>query len=114
MGKVYGYIWEEELPKGKGNVYFIRDGMGNVKIGVAKDPLKRKKMLQTANPNKLEIFYIMNVPKYWDARVIENELHDMFSDCRKNGEWFEESPILDWLRNGDLLIGGFEFQNANW
>ena len=113
MGKVYAYFWEiEESPCG--NVYFIRDGMGNIKIGVAKNPLQRKKDLQTANPNELEIFFIMKVPNMWIAKKIEYELHGLFADIRKKGEWFEESPILDWLRNGELLVGGYKFQNADW
>lgn len=116
MGKIYGYVWvkEDDLPKNKGNVYFIRDGMGNIKIGIAKDVLKRRLELQTANPNELEIFYIMQVPKMWDAQVIERELHECFSDYRKKGEWFVEEPVIEWLRHGEVHAGGYKFENADW
>lgn len=113
---VYGYAWEREddiLTK-KGNVYFIRDGMGNIKIGIAKDPFSRIKELQTANPNELEIYYIMQVPKMWDAQVIEKELHEYFSNYRKKGEWFIEEPVIDWLRSSEIMVGGYRFENSTW
>lgn len=117
MSKIYGYAWEieeETSCKKGGNVYFIRDGMGNIKIGIAKDVLRRKKELQTSNPNELEIFYVMHVPKMWDAQEIERDLHESFSEYRKKGEWFIENPIIEWLRNGEIVAGGFRFQNADW
>ena len=110
---IYGYCSVHE-DENKGKIYFIRDGLGNIKIGIAKDPSRRKKELQTANPNELEIFFIMSVPKMWDAQVIEKELHERFSDCRKIGEWFAEDPVIDWLRNGEIVVGGYKFENIDW
>jgi hypothetical protein len=31
---VYGYCWEESDKSKRGSVYFIRDGIGNIKIGI--------------------------------------------------------------------------------
>ena len=37
-------------------IYFIRDGLGHIKIGVASNIKKRIRSLQTANPMQLEYF----------------------------------------------------------
>jgi hypothetical protein len=110
---VYAYV-SGESEEQKGNVYFIRDGLGNIKIGIARDVGQRKKELQTANPNDLEVFYVMRVPDMWSARVIEMELHERFANRRKKGEWFEEAEIIDWLRVGKVTAGNYRFRNADW
>jgi predicted GIY-YIG superfamily endonuclease len=111
---VYGYCWGESDKSKRGSVYFIRDGIGNIKIGVAKDVDKRKAGLQTANPNELEIFYIMSVPNMEYAVSIEKALHDMFNKERVRGEWFKEKNILGFLREPEIKIGGFRFEGATW
>lgn len=97
-----------------GNVYFIRDGLGSLKIGFAKDVIKRKKMLQTANPNELEVFAVWHVPNMYHAYEIESYLHSMFCKHRKRGEWFEESAVIEYLRHGDLEVPGYRFENITW
>lgn len=58
---------------------------GIYKIGIAKNPEKRIKQLQTGNAEKLvlkhkyETEYFRQIEKYW---------HSMYSIDKKEGEWF--------------------------
>lgn len=109
--KIFGYAYGKQIGS---NVYFIRDGTGYIKIGVADDVAKRLSSLQTANHHELEVFMILHVGSKDDARKIEKELHEKFNGERIKGEWFSECKILDFLRNGDLSIAGWKFGNASW
>lgn len=64
-------------------VYLMFDkNTGYYKIGRSKNPLARERTLQSEKPT-IEILHT------FDARVInEKELHNMFSDKRIRGEWF--------------------------
>ena len=93
-----------------GNVYFIRDGRGNIKIGVSQDVDERLHQLQTANPNKLEVVMCLHVPRLDHAYAIETELHKRFGSHRKNGEWFDEQPIRRWIDDGNIQVLGYEFK----
>lgn len=92
-----------------GNVYFIRDGCGNIKIGVAQDVLRRMKELQTSNPNKLEIVSCLHLPRLDHAYMVETELHKKFSNVRKQGEWFDENEVKSWLDGEDLQVLCYKF-----
>lgn len=74
-------------------VYFIGEDLrldGIVKIGIANDPRERLKTLQTAHPNRLQLFAIE-----YGGRGREVTLHQRWSKQRMNGEWFRISaPIL--------------------
>jgi hypothetical protein len=62
--------------------YFILSRATNtIKIGIAKDVEKRKKVLQNACGNELEILHVIE-------GNIEKELHSKFSHLRQKGEWF--------------------------
>ena len=111
---IYGYVCADNTTCSGGNVYFIRDGLGHVKIGLTKDVLQRKKELQTANPCELEIFYVMHLDKYFDAQNIERALHKKFSHVRMCGEWFHEHEIINYLRNAKIKLCGYKFDNADW
>lgn len=106
----FKYLYENQ----DANIYFIRDGMGNIKIGIARNVQKRKKALQTANPNKLEIFCIWHVKKIEHAYEIESYLHKRFANSRKCGEWFEETDVIEYLRNGELNVPRYMFENIDW
>ena len=93
----------------KGNVYFVRDGIGNVKIGVAYNVAKRVKQLQIGNANKLEVLFVMSVPNFEDAEHIEKELHCLFSKNRLHGEWFSEKNIVDYLAQDKIETKEFSF-----
>jgi len=56
------------------------------KIGVSKNPEKRKQTIQTHNP--LDV-YLIAKKNTNSARKIEKELHNRFEYRRTRGEWFE-------------------------
>lgn len=103
---IYCYACNEES---KGYVYFIRDGLGNIKIGVTDNVEKRLKSLQTANANRLEYHSGFRVKNIKDAMFIEKTLHELFKRDRIRGEWFREENILDYLSNPKIEICGYTF-----
>lgn len=58
-------------------------------MGISKDPLRRLRELQVANPYPLEI-----IRKYKGTVEQEQELHQLLSNCRASGEWFWDHPDL--------------------
>ena len=82
-------------------VYFIKSENNLMKIGKSKDFDQRFKALQANNPFKLEkIIYIPCDDK------IEFQLHGVFSDNRKQGEWFTicdkmKSLVIELLLDKD-------------
>lgn len=93
-----------------GYVYFISDNLGHIKIGIAKDPSERKKDLQTANPMKLQIIFLMHVNDYNHARILEKELHEKFKKDRLQGEWFKEDAIIEFLQQPIINTEYFTFR----
>lgn len=79
------YVLLENLPY---CVYFISDGEF-VKIGVAASLPNRIRELQTGNPRKLFALYVIETDSQKDALKIESELHNLFSNVRCIGEWFD-------------------------
>ena len=60
-----------------------------VKIGVAKEPRKRLKELQTGNPEKLELTHV------WGGLAkSEAHFHNFFGRFREHGEWFRKNGTL--------------------
>lgn len=74
-------------------VYLIEDGAGRVKIGLAIDPQKRLRQLQTGSSSKLRI--LATLP---GDREDELLLHKTFRAERRGGEWFEFSAGDDPVR----------------
>lgn len=79
-------------------VYFITDGTNAVKIGVAKDVKKRLGSIQTGNPRKVSVLYLIKCDSEKEAYVIENGLHRIYSEYRLEGEWF---LINDKIQHND-------------
>jgi hypothetical protein len=72
-------------------VYFALAG-GEVKIGVATNPLARIKGMQTARPG---ITLLVDIP---GGRELERQLHHRFRKFRVAGEWFEyANEIQDFV-----------------
>ena len=71
-----------------GSIYFIVEEPfdNKVKIGMAKNPAKRLKQLQTGNPSKLVLYHVIESADY---KVLERTMHDICKDLRAHGEWFE-------------------------
>lgn len=78
------------------SLYLIRGNNGKYKIGIAKNPKKRLKQLQTGNP---ELLTIIETYQTNNASKIEKALHNRYSHLRKEGEWFELS-----VRNECLFL----------
>jgi hypothetical protein len=64
-------------------IYFIGNGLGQVKIGYSRQPLKRLTDLQTASPTELELLAIMP-----GDTTTEKEYHEKYKSFKLNGEWF--------------------------
>lgn len=76
-----------------GNVYFVREENGPVKIGWGAKPRRRMAAMQSGNPRRLHLL------AYFPAtRSVERDLHERFSDLRLSGEWFQPHPaLLDYI-----------------
>lgn len=73
----------------KAHTYLIAaDGTHLVKIGIAKDPMRRLKELQTGQPMELQLLWSV-------AGNYENDLHVHFAAYRVRGEWFDLTPLGD-------------------
>lgn len=74
-----------------------------IKIGKAKDPLKRLKSLQAAMPEKASVDLIIRTD---NATFLERFIHTELASVRKAGsEWFLTTPEdveAAWLRAGDF------------
>lgn len=103
---VYAYCSEYNR---KGIVYFIRDGIGHIKIGVTHNIKNRLLTLQTANPLRLQYYVGLSVPSITKAYEIERYLHEMFSDCRLCGEWFDEKKVIEFLNKETCELCGYTF-----
>lgn len=70
-------------------IYFILNSDSNaVKIGRAKNVLKRKNTLQVANPIELILLKTIEVSSGKEAKEKEEALHSQFAHSRVLGEWF--------------------------
>lgn len=65
---------------------------GPVKIGVASDPTKRLKALQTGNPHPLNLYRSYAIPDRSIALEIEEAFHTVNDGLRLIGEWFNIEP----------------------
>lgn len=66
------------------------------KIGVTShDPLKRLSQLQVGCPHNLQLMGTYSIICENDVYDVEKHLHEVFSECRVRGEWFELSNSED-------------------
>lgn len=68
-------------------VYVITDGE-HYKIGVAVDPAKRLRELQTGNPRRLRLTFFVALPNPETAAHVERSAHHRIGRNRRVGEWF--------------------------
>jgi len=64
-----------------------------IKIGKAKDPVKRLKGLQTGNPEKLRIIHLVKCRSEMHSRSIEQELHSRLKKYKMTGEWYKSGAL---------------------
>lgn len=78
-------------------VYVISDGEF-AKIGYSKNPKKRIKAVQTANPKRLKLVAKKEVQGRLRAKAIEKSLHKQYGKHRQVGEWFCGSILEELLK----------------
>lgn len=76
--------------KSPGFVYLLAC-KGVHKIGVAKNPLRRLKALQTGSSDKITIVHTIYSQ---DAFRLEKYFHRLFAYKRLEGEWFALTPAM--------------------
>ena len=70
-------------------IYFIQAEHGAIKIGVATDPVKRLRTLQTGSPVKLTLRAVTE-----GGALAEEQYHYKFMAHRLHGEWFDPHPDI--------------------
>jgi hypothetical protein len=75
-------------------LYLMENEASLNKIGIARNPTKRKRQLELASGLKIKII------KCWitldaSARCVEQYLHRLYSRRRVQGEWFSHISKLD-------------------
>jgi hypothetical protein len=63
------------------------------KIGITSNLPSRLSGLQTGSAKKLEIISAIPIPGRNLVKVLEAEMHSIFSDFRLVGEWFDICPV---------------------
>lgn len=81
-------------------IYIMKTRKHYYKIGVSANPAARRLSLQTGSPFKIKILSTYEVG---DDFRIEDEVHRMFAQRRRIGEWFylPEKEIISSL---DILL----------
>lgn len=89
-------------------IYFVRNGFdGEIKIGVTTNLKKRLETIQIYCPNEAVLLATLN----GDSKK-ERELHALFSDFRKRGEWFFPSnKLLNYIRTYANITSEHLFYN---
>ncbi len=77
-------------------IYFIRYGTnGPIKIGIARDLMKRLDTLQSGAPEILRILHFVE-----GFITDERRLHERFAHLHCRGEWFEPATeLLDYIES---------------
>lgn len=78
-------------------VYFVSDGHGHCKIGVASDLYNRLSNLQVGCPYEISLIHVMYYDTITEATKKENQLHHELMEYRIRGEWFEQQYVQLYL-----------------
>lgn len=85
--------WQRQRPYPASYVYVIRAGEDSpIKVGLAKDVQARMATLQTGNPRKLRVLYVLP-----GDLELEWQLHNRLQGQRLVGEWFDGPEIPAFL-----------------
>lgn len=83
----------------KSNIIYIissdDNGVFYYKIGITNDLNKRLKAVKTGNQHKVKVEYYEEIDKSVDIRKMEIWTHSIFSDKRKEGEWFFDLTVKE-------------------
>lgn len=85
-------------------VYFISDGQGHCKIGVASDIYKRFNTLQVGSAFDLKVKHLIYTDTLDEAYKTENHYHTILNSKKIRGEWFDETSV-DNILNGKTVDG---------
>ena len=89
---------DEHYPTYPGHTHFVyvigAEELDCFKIGVAENPERRLRGMQTGNPYELSILEIAGPMSKDDAFALEIRLIETFGEerVRRNGEWFRIEP----------------------
>ena len=111
-----------EIRRNEPCVYFISDGQGHCKIGVASDIYSRFNTIQVGCAFDLTIKHIIYTEDLKDAYETEREYHELLSHYLVRGEWFDEVAVDNVLSgkepNGtetksimDMFPNDFKFED---
>ena len=99
----------------EGRVYAIDDGQGCVKIGWAKDPVRRLREMNVSDAGRLTL-----IGSARGTRAHEAEAHALLKPWRARGEWFrKEGHVLTFLNmlpkpSGPIKIPNPTFVDPDW
>ncbi len=65
---------------------------GPVKVGITTNMDRRLATLRTGNPRPIDIAAYFTTPNTLIARTLEDAFHDVYSEKRLAGEWFDIDP----------------------
>ncbi len=71
------------------HVYFVRAGLGPIKIGTAADPQRRLSHIQVSHPEQLTL-----LGSWTGCSHVEAAIHTHFHRQRHRAEWFKPCPEL--------------------
>lgn len=75
-------------------LYLMSVPRGLYKIGISRDPEKRRAELQSANPDPVRLLCASPPGAASWAREMERETHRLLDTYRVSGEWFSVPPYL--------------------
>ena len=83
-------------------VYFISDGQGHCKIGIASDIKNRFNTLQVGSAYELTITHLIYTETLDEARDLEREYHSALREYNIRGEWYDENIVENYYKYGTV------------
>jgi hypothetical protein len=77
---------------GRPYLYVIDSQKGTQKIGISKLPEQRMRALETASGRRLELWLLIG-GRQSHARWLERMAHEYLAPWRREGEWFQVTPV---------------------
>lgn len=85
--------WRQKGRPNRAFVYFIQTESGDIKIGIAENPIWRLERIQDYHPRPLKLLLIVA-----GNTDLERALHLRFEKLNLRGEWFRgEAELMVWI-----------------
>lgn len=81
-------------------VYYISDGQGHCKVGIATNLNSRMNTLQVGSPYELKLLHAQYYDDIELAREQEDYAHYILDKHVIRGEWYEEEAVTKFIENG--------------